>query len=172
MRCSDNIHRSPNSSRICPHFSYTPTLCPGWGSARLELSRVLDMLSQMLWVHACSCLVVSKTHGFIAVIHRLWLLPSVCPLFINHPWTSGAIPTAAFQGYNHLLALFLPAFGNSSDPSLLPTRDPQAIPHSNETQVSDPHSLSQHLLIVLPQSPIATGQGPPPPPSPLQGEPG
>lgn len=90
-------------------------------------------------------------------------------LFINHPWILGGIPTAAFQGYNHHLPAHFSTFGNSSDPSLLPTRDPQATPHSNETQVSYPHSLSQHLLVELPQSPIATCQGPPAPPSPLQG---
>lgn len=168
MQCSDTIHRSPNSSRICPHFSYTPTLCPRWGSAWLEVPQVLYMRSQMLGVHMCSRL-VSRNHGFTAVIHRLWPLPSVYPLVINHPGISGGIPTAAFQGYNHHLLAHFPTFRSSSDPSLLPTRDPQAIPHSNETQIGYPHSLSQHHLVMLPQSPIATGQGPPPPPSPLQG---
>lgn len=95
-----------------------------------------------------------------------------CPLSthssstIPEPWEQSQ--QLLSRDNHHLLALF-PTFGNSLDPSLLPTRDPQAIPHSNETQVGYPHSLSQHLLVVLPQSPIATGQVPPPPPSPLQG---
>lgn len=66
---------------------------------------------------------------------------------------------------HHLLALF-PPFGNSSDPSLLPNRDSQAIPHSSETQVGYPHSPSQDLLVVLPPNPIVTGQESPPLPGP------
>lgn len=66
----------------CMHSFHT--VC--WYIVCLEIAQVLCILSQMLWVHMCTCPAVSRKKCFLVCFHRLWHLYSSWNYFINHLW--------------------------------------------------------------------------------------